>query len=91
MTQQAPGPYVFVASCEGDAYHRTEDCPALKQACNRVPAASVRGHRDKCKMCHAQDEINKGGGEFVQCPRCGDSFQSLGLHLPSCDGGGDNG
>ena len=89
MTQQAPGPYVFVSSCQGDAYHRSEDCPALKQSCNRVPEASVRGHRDKCKMCHSQDDIDKGGsgGEFVRCPRCGDSFQSLGLHLPRCDGG----
>jgi uncharacterized paraquat-inducible protein A len=89
MTQQAPGPYVFVASCQGDAYHQTSDCPALKQSCNRVPEASVRGHRDECKMCHSQEDIDKGGsgGESRRCPRCGDSFRSLGLHLQHCDGG----
>jgi len=92
MTQQAPGPYVFIASCQGGSYHRNEDCPALKEACNRVPAASVRGHRDKCKVCHSRDDIDKGGsgGKFVRCPRCGDSFRSLGLHLPHCDGGGSD-
>lgn len=89
MTQQAPGPYVYVASCQGDAYHQTSDCPALKESCNRVPEASVRGHRDKCTMCHSQGDIDWGGsgGEFRRCPSCGDSFRSLGLHLPHCDGG----
>jgi len=89
MTQQAPGPYVFVASCQGDAYHQTSDCPALKQSCNRVPESSVRGHRDECKMCHSQDDIDVSGSgvEFRRCPRCGNSFRSLGLHLQHCDGG----
>jgi len=62
-------------------YHTDLDCHNLDQIerPRRQPKAALVPSYQECQRC--------GDREKTRCPKCGEPFVKLPMHMPACDGG----